>query len=110
MLFKAIDNELFSASLTSSIFALAASYAGCNEVLVAILLSISLAGHSFDAAGTELNAFDLGPNYVGPVASLVFTVATGAALIAPTVVGALVPNVKPSTVEDLMINSKFSKN
>lgn len=87
------DYELFSASLTTSIFALAASYAECNEVLVAILLSISLTGHSFDVAGTELNAFDLGPNYVGPITSLVFTVATGTALIAPYTAGVLVPNV-----------------
>lgn len=50
----------FSASVVPAIFVIAASYAGCDELLVVILLSISTAGQGFDTAGTVCTAFDLG--------------------------------------------------
>lgn len=78
----------------SAVFAVAASYAGCDETLVAILFSISISGQGFDAAGLELNAFDLGPNYLGFLISIVNTVGNATALLAPTVIGVLVPNVR----------------
>lgn len=83
----------FSASVIPSIFAMAASYAGCDEVLVVTLLTISIAGQGFNAAGTTLNMFDLGPNYIGPLTGVVNSVSTLASMLAPTIVGYLTPHV-----------------
>lgn len=82
------------ASIISSIFAISASYAGCDELLVVTLLTISIAAQGFNTAGTVLNLFDLGPNYVGPLNSIVNTVSSIAALLAPNIVGILTPHVR----------------
>lgn len=83
-----------SASIISSIFAISASYAGCDELLVVTLLTISIAAQGFNTAGTVLNLFDLGPNYIGPLNSIVNSVSSIAALLAPNVVGILTPHVR----------------
>lgn len=82
-----------SASIIPSIFAIAGSYAGCEELLVVTLLTVSIAGQGFNAAGTTLNMFDLAPNYIGPLTGVVNSVSTLASLLAPTVVGFLTPHV-----------------
>lgn len=110
----------FSASIVPAIFVIAASYAGCDELLVVILLSISTAGQGFDTAGTVCTAFDLGkyfdctfsftfftskelirnlfpqflaPNYIGPINAVAFTVSSVASISAPYAVGFLTPHV-----------------
>lgn len=70
-----------------------ASYAGCDDELVPILFAISISGSGFDAAGQDVNGLDLAPNYIGVLSSLIFTVATGASLIAPPIMGLMIPNV-----------------
>lgn len=83
-----------SASIIPSIFAIAGSYAGCEELLVVTLLTVSIAGQGFNAAGTTLNMFDLAPNYIGVLTGVVNSVSTLASLLAPTVVGFLTPHVR----------------
>lgn len=83
----------FSASITPAVFAIAASYSNCNETMAVILLSISISGQGFDTAGSVSNAFDLGPNYIGPINAIAFTISSGASLFAPFVVGILTPHV-----------------
>lgn len=58
------------------------------------LLMISIAGQGFNAAGTVLNGFDLGPNYIGPVSGMVAGVSTTSSLMAPYIVGLLTPHVR----------------
>lgn len=55
--------------------------------------SIAIAGQGFDTAGLVSNSFDLGPNYIGPLNAIVFTVTSGASLLAPFIVGVLTPQV-----------------
>lgn len=88
-----------------AIFVIGASYAGCNEITVVILLSISTAGQGFDSAGTVCTAFDLGPNYIGPVNAVAFTVSSAASIFAPYVVGVLTPNVS----QQLQLNIRTIK-
>lgn len=76
-----------------AISVLAASFAGCDEVLAVVLLTISISGQGFDAAGIGLNGYDLSPNYVGPLNGFVTTIYTLAALIAPYSMGILTPHV-----------------
>lgn len=91
-----------SASIIPSIFAISASYAGCDELLVVTLLTISIAAQGFNTAGTVLNIFDLGPNYIAPLNSIVNSVSSIAAFLAPNIVGILTPNVR-SNASDLYL-------
>lgn len=67
-------------------------------MIVVILFSIAISGQGFDAAGSVANAFDLAPNYTGPINAFTFTISYGAALIAPLVVGLLTPHVSTRNV------------
>lgn len=84
---------LFSASLIPAVFLIAASYAGCNEILSVTFLTIAVGCHGFNAAGTILNLFDLAPNYVGALCGIGNTVTTTLGILAPYIVGILTPNV-----------------
>lgn len=57
------------------------------------LLTISISGQGFDAAGVILNALDLGPNYIGSLNAVVQTMYCAAAIFAPYTIGILTPNV-----------------
>lgn len=83
----------FSASITPAAFGIAASHSDCNVKLVVILLSIAISGQGFDAAGSVSNAFDLSPNYIGPINAIAHTISSGASLLAPFMVGLLTPHV-----------------
>lgn len=89
-----MNSCLISASVIPSIFAITASYAGCDELLVVTLLTISIAGQGFNSAGTILNLFDLGPNYIGPLNGITNSISSIAALLAPYIVGVLTPHVR----------------
>lgn len=64
----------FSASIFPAIFVIAASYAGCNEALAVTFLTIAVGGHGFNAVGTVLNLYDLGPNYIASLTGVVNSV------------------------------------
>lgn len=77
------------------------------------LLTISIAGQGFNAAGTVLNGFDLGPNYIGPVSGMVAGVSTTSSLMAPYIVGLLTPHVRgnlpiPHLVQKIIQHFKLS--
>lgn len=76
-----------------AIFAVAASYGECDTTLVVTLLTIAISCQGFDVAALILNPLDLSPNYVGPLNSIVQSMFSTAALLAPFTVGVLVPNV-----------------
>lgn len=61
--------------------------------MVVLLLSISISGQGFDAAGSVSNSFDLSPNYISSINAVAFTVSSGAALLGPFMVGLLTPHV-----------------
>lgn len=60
------------------------------------LLSIATASQGFNTAGTLCTAFELAPNYIGPINGVSLTVSSVAESVAPYVVGILTPNVNNS--------------
>lgn len=82
------------ASAISAVFLVAASYGGCDETLVVILLILSIFGQGFDSVGIDLSAYDLAPNYIGPLTATVFIMSAAASIIAPYTVGVLTPHVR----------------
>lgn len=75
-----------------------ASYAGCDEILAVILLTISVSAHGFNSAGAAINLFDLSPNYVAPMNAVINSLATVVGISAPYIAGLLTPNVSRSSV------------
>lgn len=70
-----------------------ASYAGCNELLAIIFLTISLSGHGFNSVGAAINLFDLTPNYAAPLDAVINTFGTIVGISAPYIAGVLTPHV-----------------
>lgn len=70
-----------------------ASYAGCDEILAVVLLTISISAHGFNSAGAAINLFDLSPNYVAPLNAVINSLATVVGITAPYMVGVLTPHV-----------------
>lgn len=75
-----------------------ASYAGCDEILAVISLTISVSAHGFNSAGAAINLFDLSPNYVAPMNAVINSLATVVGISAPYIAGVLTPNVSRSSV------------
>lgn len=95
---KKKNNCLFlSASIVPATFLICASYAGCNELLAVIFLTISISGHGFNSAGAAINLFDLGPNYAAPLNGVINSLATVVGISAPYIAGLLTPNVSTHT-------------
>lgn len=90
---KNSKNVNFTASTVPATFLILASYAGCDELLAVTYLSISIAGHGFNAAGAAINLFDLSPNYVAPLNGIINSIATIVGISAPYIAGVLTPNV-----------------
>lgn len=78
-----------------------ASYAGCNELLAVAYLSISIAGHGFNAAGAAINLFDLSPNYAAPLNAVINSLSSIVGMSAPYIAGVMTPNVslKKTSIE-----------
>lgn len=70
-----------------------ASYAGCDELVAVVLLTISVSAHGFNSAGAAINLFDLSPNYVAPLNAVINSLASIVGILAPYIAGVLTPNV-----------------
>lgn len=71
-----------------------ASYAGCDELLAVIFLTISISGHGFNSAGAAINLYDLSPNYVAPLNGVINSLANVVGISSPYIAGLLTPNVR----------------
>lgn len=80
----------------------AATYAGCHELLVFSFLIISIGAQGFITCGTMINPMDLSPNYAGAISSLSNAAGSLTGVAAPSVVGLMTTNV--STTILLYIN------
>lgn len=85
--------NVISAAIVPATFLIAASYAGCDEILSVIFFTISIGGHGFNSAGAAINLFDLAPNYVSPINGIINSVANIVGISAPYIAGVLTPNV-----------------
>lgn len=83
----------FTASVFPAAFMIAASYAGCNQVLVFVCFIVSIGAQGFITCGTVINPMDLSPNYAGAIASLTNAAGSMSGIAAPYVVGRMTPNV-----------------
>lgn len=72
---------------------LAASYAGCDKVLVVILFAVGMATMGFFYPSMRVNILDLSPNYAGPAMALVNGIGAISGILSPPVIGYLIPNV-----------------
>lgn len=88
-----VNGFSFTASIIPGSLALAASYGGCNESLAISLMILTISVQGFDTVGMNISAYDLAPNYVAPLASIVHTVHSAASFCAPYTIGLLTPHV-----------------
>ncbi|XP_054284537.1 putative inorganic phosphate cotransporter isoform X1 [Macrosteles quadrilineatus] len=80
------------ASVGPALGSLAASYAGCDKVMVATLFAIGMAFMGFFYPSLKVNALDLSPNYAGTLMAIVNGIGAIAGIITPTLIGYLTPN------------------
>ncbi|XP_075230609.1 putative inorganic phosphate cotransporter [Lycorma delicatula] len=80
------------ASFGPGLGVLAASYAGCNRILVMVLFTVGMSLMGFFYPSLKVNALDLSPNYAGTMMALVNGIGAISGIITPTLVGFLIPN------------------
>lgn len=76
-----------------SLGVLAASYAGCDKVLVATLFAVGMAFMGFFYPSLKVNALDLSPNYAGTLMAIVNGIGAISGIITPTLIGYITTNV-----------------
>ncbi|KAH8404792.1 hypothetical protein KR222_003576, partial [Zaprionus bogoriensis] len=74
------------------IFTVAASYAGCEKILVVALFTIAMFTMGFYYAGQKLSPMDMSPSYAGTIMAVTNGLGALAGVFSPIVVGALTPN------------------
>ncbi|XP_046628021.1 putative inorganic phosphate cotransporter [Neodiprion virginianus] len=80
------------ASAGPAVFLIAASYAGCDRILVVTLFTVGMGLMGLMYPSTMVNALDLSPNYSGTLMAMTTTVVAVAGVLAPYAVGVLTPN------------------
>lgn len=88
-----IDTTSFLAAIFPALFVVAASYAGCDKLLVVLsfLLAMTFMGNYYP--GMRVNVLDLSPNYAGTVISISNGVGSLSGVVVPTFIGIMTPNV-----------------
>lgn len=84
---------MFSASVGPAIGILAASYSGCDKVMVASFFTLGMGLMGAFVPSLKVNALDLSPNYAGTLMALVAGIGAISGIITPYLVGLLTPNV-----------------
>ncbi|XP_037805952.1 LOW QUALITY PROTEIN: putative inorganic phosphate cotransporter [Lucilia sericata] len=80
------------AAFGPALFAILASYAGCNEWEVIIYFCLCLGTMGFYYAGVRLTPNDLSPNYAGTLMAITNGFGSFAGILAPYSVGLMTPN------------------
>ncbi|RZF46751.1 hypothetical protein LSTR_LSTR002614 [Laodelphax striatellus] len=78
------------ASVGPAAGAVAASYAGCDKLLVAGLFTVGMAFMGFFYPSLKVNALDLSPNYAGTLMAFVNGIGAISGIITPTLIGYLI--------------------
>ena len=81
------------ASVGPAIFIVAASYAGCNRLLVVFLFTIAMGIMGTFYPGMKVNPIDLSPNYAATLMAITNGIGAITGIIGPYVVGIMTPNV-----------------
>lgn len=85
--------NIYAASTVNGLFIIAASYAGCNALLVGLFFTIAAGVHGLPAASVVINPIDLSPNYAGTIVGLSNGISSAAGIVVPSIIGLLTPNV-----------------
>ncbi|XP_046751159.1 putative inorganic phosphate cotransporter [Diprion similis] len=80
------------ASMSTAVFIVAASYAGCNRALVIVFFTIGVGSMGLFYPSAMVNSLDLAPNYSGTVTAVGGVMLSLVAILAPYVVGVITPN------------------
>ncbi|KAF6203094.1 hypothetical protein GE061_003508 [Apolygus lucorum] len=80
------------ASLGPAVGIIAASYAGCDKVQVAVFFAAGMGLMGAFVPSLKVNALDLSPNYAGTLMALVGGVGAISGILTPYLVGVLTPN------------------
>lgn len=81
------------AGIFPAIFAVIASYAGCDRLLVVICFTIAMAFNGNYYPGMRVNALDLSPNYAGTIIALTNGFGSMSGIAVPTFIGYMTPDV-----------------
>lgn len=86
--------RLFSTlgSVGPAIFLVAASYAGCDRVVVVALFILAMMMNGTVLPGMKVNSLDLSPNYSGTLLAVANGIGALSGIATPYVVGVLAPN------------------
>lgn len=80
------------ASVGPAVFTVAASYAGCDRVLVVVMIALSMTLMGAALPSMKVNGLDLSPNYAGSLMALTNGIGTLAGIAMPFIVGILTPH------------------
>lgn len=83
----------FAAAIIDGSFVLAASYAGCDAMMVGLFFVISVGSQGFLATSSLMNPMDLSPNFAGTITGLTNGIGSITGIMVPYVIGVLTPNV-----------------
>lgn len=81
------------AAIGPAIFIIAASYAGCDRVLVVGMFSLAMGFMGTFYPGMKVNPLDLSPNYAGTLMAITNGIGAFAGILVPYIVGVMTPNV-----------------
>lgn len=89
------SRKLFTslAAIGPAIFIVAASYAGCDQILVVALFTIAMGIMGAYYAGMKVNCLDLSPNYAGTLMAITNGFAALTGIAGPYIVGVMTPDV-----------------
>lgn len=82
------------ASLGPALGIVAASYSGCDRTLAITSFTAGMGLMGTFVPSLKVNALDLSPNFAGTVMALVGTIGCTSGVVAPYIVGLMVPNVR----------------
>ncbi|CAO1319250.1 unnamed protein product [Diamesa serratosioi] len=80
------------ASVGPAIFIVAASYAGCDRLVVVTLFTIAMGIMGTFYPGMKVNPLDLSPNYAGTLMAVTNGIGALTGILGPYLVGVLTPN------------------
>lgn len=82
-----------SASIIDGVFVIAASYAGCDAILVGLFFTIAVGAQGLHTSSTMINAMDLSPNYAGTITGISNGISSCTGIVVPWIIGVMTPNV-----------------
>ncbi|XP_058791949.1 putative inorganic phosphate cotransporter isoform X2 [Phymastichus coffea] len=80
------------ASVGPGLFVIAASYAGCDQTAVVVLMTVGMTLMGTFYPGMKVNALDLSPNYSGTLMAITNGIGAFTGILTPYIVGVLTPH------------------